>query len=97
MLVVDRFGETSWLGGGSGGMPHSTSLPDETATSPMVKNASQPQDLGLGSPVAKQKGSKAKKGAPPRQPKVTRCGQCYTCKNKQLKKVIESSSCLLPG
>ena len=93
LRLADSFGETRWLGGAGRGMTPPNSQPDETVTSPLVRNASQPQELWPGSPAAKQKASKAKKGAPPKQPKVTRCGQCYTCKNKQLKKVIDIPSC----
>lgn len=77
-------------------MTHPDFLLDETVSSPLGSTAPPPpQESPAGGPGAKQKGGKTKKGAAPKQQKVTRCGQCYTCKNKQLKKVTKA--CHLPS
>jgi len=60
---------------------------DETMSSPVsASTALPPQEHVTAGPAVKQKAVKPKKGAA-KQPKATRCGQCYTCQNKHLKKV----------
>jgi hypothetical protein len=69
---------------------------DELMSSPVsASTALAPLELWTGGPVVKQKAAKPKKGVA-KQPKATRCGQCYTCKNKHLKKVRSPSPPLGP-
>ena len=88
-FAAGAFGGTSSLGAGSGVVAGLESPRDETVSSPpRAPSPPSSQELWTGaSPPAKQKGAKAKKPASAKPPKAMRCGQCYTCKNKQLKKV----------